>query len=144
MKRINYEMPDPDNLLGRVNEPEVMYLSNATLDIFPISSFNLLSEKLLFTQAEWASELHISDRTLQRYLKENKAFEGLFAEHLYQMEQLADLGLLVFGDVKALDTWLRSPRDVLGKLLDFSTSSSFWGVRLLCNELGRIEYGVYK
>jgi uncharacterized protein (DUF2384 family) len=56
---------------------------------------------------------------------------------------MADLGLLVFGDARALDEWLRSPKEVLGKVLDFSTLSSFWGVRLLCNELGRMEHGVY-
>jgi response regulator of citrate/malate metabolism len=86
MKKINYEMPDAESLLSRVNEPEVMYLHNSTLNLFAVPNFISLSEKLLFTQVEWASVLHISDRTLQRYLKENKAFEGLFAEHLYQLD----------------------------------------------------------
>ncbi len=143
MKPILYKMPAEDNPLLVANEPEVMYFKSARLDMFSIPGFHRLSEKLLFTQAEWAGILHISDRTLQRYLKDNKPFEGLFSEHLYQLEQMADLGLTVFKDAKALDQWLRAPKPVLGKVLDFTTLASFWGVKLLCNELGRIEHGVY-
>jgi uncharacterized protein (DUF2384 family) len=143
MKTINYEMPGDRSPLMVANEPEVMYLRNAKLGSFSITNFISLSEKLLLTQAEWADVLHISDRTLQRYLKDNKAFEGLFAEHLYQLEQMADLGLSIFSNAKGLDVWLREPKLVLNKTLDFSTLSSFWGVKLLCNELGRIEHGVY-
>lgn len=143
MKSILYDMPGEDRPLNIANEPEVMYLRNPKLDTFTITSFTELSAKLLFTQVEWADVLHISDRSLQRYIKENKPFEGLFSEHLYQLEQMANLGLTVFPNPKALDEWLRTPKEVLGKRLDFSTLSSFWGVKLLCNELGRIEHGVY-
>ena len=77
-------------------EPEVMYLMKDKLNIFSIENFPELSQKLLFTQLEWADILHVSDRTLQRYLKENKPFEGLFAEHLYQLDNMAELGMIVF------------------------------------------------
>ena len=143
MKTILYEMPGEDRPLILANEPEVMYLRNPKLDTFAIANFTALSYKLLFTQVEWAVVLHISDRSLQRYIKDSKPFEGLFAEHLYQLEQMANLGLTVFSNAKAFDEWLRTPKEVLGKVLDFSTLSSFWGVKLLCNELGRIEHGVY-
>jgi DNA-binding transcriptional regulator YiaG len=119
MKSIQYEQPR-ETPLAIANEPELMYLHNAKLNTFSSTSFFKLSEKLLLTQMEWAEVLHISDRTLQRYLKENKPFEGLFAEHLYQLEQMADLGLVVFSDVKVFDEWLRAAKEVLGKTLDFS------------------------
>ena len=143
MGTILYEMPAENKPLSMANEPEVMYLTNPKLGTFSIANFTGLSSKLLFTQVEWAGVLHISDRSLQRYIKENKAFEGLFAEHLYQLEQMANLGVTVFSNPKALDAWLRMPKEVLGNVLNFSTLTSFWGVKLLCNELGRIEYGVY-
>ncbi len=142
MKTIQYEQPF-EHPLRIANEPEVMYLKNEKLSAFSSISFFRLSEKLLLTQVEWAEVLHISDRTLQRYIKENKPFEGLYAEHLYQLAQMADLGLTVFSGTKSLDEWLRAPKQVLGKTLDFSALNSFWGVKLLCNELGRIEHGVY-
>ena len=143
MKSIQYKMPDEGKALAIASEPEVMYLTKEKLSTFSIENFQKLSQKLLFTQIEWAEILHISDRTLQRYLKENKPFEGLFAEHLYQLDNMADLGLTVFSNPKGLDEWLRRPKSVLGKPLDFSTLQSFWGVKLLSNELGRIEHGVY-
>jgi putative toxin-antitoxin system antitoxin component (TIGR02293 family) len=142
MKAINYEMPQDSPLLMAA-EPEVMYLSQQDIGHFSSDKFNLLSQKLLFTQAEWADILHISDRTLQRYLKENKPFEGLYAEHLYQLDNMADLGLRVFSSAKALEEWLRTPRTILGKGQDFTTLRSFWGVKQISNELGRMEHGVY-
>ena len=143
MKVIQYERLAEGEALAIASEPEVLYLTKEKSDIFTVESFQALSQKLLFTQLEWADILHISDRTLQRYLKENKSFEGLFAEHLYQLDNMADLGLTVFSNAKNLEEWLRKPKNVLGKVLDFSTLQSFWGVKLISNELGRIEYGVY-
>ncbi|NIJ53413.1 type II RES/Xre toxin-antitoxin system antitoxin [Dyadobacter arcticus] len=143
MKHIQYQMPEQSIPLRIAAEPEVLYMVRKNVDLFPVKKFNELSQKLLFTQVEWADILHISDRTLQRYLKEEKPFEGLYSEHLYQLENMADLGLLVFSNPKALEEWLRKPRLVLGEEQDFSTLKSFWGVKLICNELGRIEHGVY-
>ncbi len=125
------------------SEPEVLYSVIAKTKHFEISRFEQLSKKLLFSQLEWADILHISDRTLQRYLKDRKPFEGLYAEHLYQLENMANLGLAVFSTPEVLKQWLLKSKDVLNEQLDFSTLQSFWGVKLISNELGRIAYGVY-
>ena len=98
---------------------------------------------LPFSQAEWADILHISDRTLQRYIKEDKPFEGLFAEHLLQLENMAVLALEIFDKPETVKQWLVSPKRVLDHTLDFSALKSFWGVKLISNELGRMAYGVY-
>ncbi|MGG7661252.1 type II RES/Xre toxin-antitoxin system antitoxin [Dyadobacter sp. BHUBP1] len=143
MKTIQYQKYDEVAPLRIAEEPEVLYVARQTIDMFPVGRFQALSQKLLFTQMEWAEILHVSDRTLHRYLKDDKPFEGLYAEHLYQLENMADLGLEVFGDAKAFERWLRTPREVLGETQDFSTLRSFWGVKLICNELGRMEHGVY-
>jgi putative toxin-antitoxin system antitoxin component (TIGR02293 family) len=143
MKDIQYRMPEQSHPLRIAAEPEVMYMALKRIDLFQVSQFHELSQKLLFTQVEWAEILHISDRTLQRYLKENKPFEGLYAEHLHQLANMAELGLLVFATAKVFEEWLRTPRVVLGQVQDFATLKSFWGVKLICNELGRIEHGVY-
>lgn len=143
MKAIQYRKYEETTPLRIAAEPEVLYVARKSVDLFPIKLFQELSSKLLFTQLEWADILHISDRTLQRYIKEGKPFEGLYAEHLYQLENMADLGLEVFRDAKAFDAWLREPREVLGERQDFATLRSFWGVKLICNELGRMEHGVY-
>jgi len=143
MKTIQYQKYDEVAPLRIAEGPEVLYVARKTVDMFPVERFQALSAKLPFTQLEWAEILHVSDRTLHRYLKEDKPFEGLYAEHLYQLENMADLGLEIFGDTKAFEKWLRTPREILGEKQDFSTLRSFWGVKLICNELGRMEHGVY-
>ena len=143
MKKISYDKLDEGTPLRIAAEPEVLYLAHRTRQGFSTGQFQQLAEKLPFTQLEWADILHISDRTLQRYMKDSKPFEGLYAEHLYQLENMADLGLQIFPSPKALEEWLRKPRLVLGEMQDFNTLKSFWGVKLIANELGRIEHGVY-
>ena len=142
MKSIKYQLPPQQPLLIAA-EPEVLYATTPKSKQYKIGSFSQLNKMLLFSQAEWADILHISDRTLQRYIKENKPFEGLHAEHLYQLENMANLALTVFSTPEDVKNWLLKPKEVLGKILDFSTLQSFWGVKLLSNELGRIAYGVY-
>lgn len=141
MKSIKYKIQDLPIQIA--SEPEILYTSGKKLNEYSITKFNSLNKKLLFSQAEWASILHISDRTLQRYLKEHKSFEGLYAEHLYQLENMADLALEVFGHTDLVKSWLQESKNVLGKVLDFSALKSFWGVKLISNELGRILHGVY-
>lgn len=142
MKAINYKMPI-EIPLQIASEPEVLYLAKDKTAGFSMTGFNSLSQKLLFTQLEWANILHISDRTLQRYIKDNKPFEGLYAEHLYQLENMAAIGLQIFGEPNLLDEWLRQPKTILDKVIGFSALQSFWGVKLISNELGRMEHGVY-
>lgn len=142
MKVINYNFSDSQTMQIAA-EPEVLYSKICKLKYFTIASFEQLSKKLLFSQAEWADILHISDRTLQRYLKDAKPFEGLYAEHLYQLENMANLSLAVFSSPELVRAWLLKSKQVLGEDLNFSTLQSFWGVKLISNELGRIAHGVY-
>ena len=143
MKTIQYRKYENHTPLRIAAEPEVLDVARKAVDLFPVERFQELAGSLLFTQVEWAEILHISDRTLHRYLKDGKPFEGLYAEHLYQLENMAQLGLEVFGDMRAFEEWLRKPHEVLGEVQDLSTLRSFWGVKLICNELGRMEHGVY-
>lgn len=124
-------------------EPAVVYQSATRADTYTTKQFELLNEKLPFTQQEWADILHISDRTLQRYLKDTKPFEGLHAEHLYQIDALAEVGLSVFNDRASFEAWLRAPKSILGKEICFDALRSFGGVQFIAEELGRIAYGVY-
>lgn len=142
MRTIKYSYPEQQHLLIAA-EPEVLYATSAKLQYYSISSFFKLNKLLSFSQAEWADMLHISDRTLQRYIKEDKPFEGLHAEHLYQLENMAQLAHEVFSKPEAIKEWLLLNKNVLGKTLNFSALRSFWGVKLLSNELGRIAQGVY-
>ena len=141
MKNIQYNKPQNTPLMAA--EPAAIYLSSAKVGTFSIHRFEVLNQKLSFTQPEWAAILHISDRTLQRYLKEGKPFEGLHAEHLYQIDALADIGVSVFESDASFEEWLRTPKSILGKEIGFDALRSFGGVQLIADELGRIAHGVY-
>ncbi|MFB2120901.1 antitoxin Xre/MbcA/ParS toxin-binding domain-containing protein [Parapedobacter sp. 2B3] len=144
MKPIRYDKPDSSATSPLMAaEPLAMYLSSANVSSFPVSKFVALNKKLPFTQQEWADMLHISDRTLQRYLKDRKPFEGLHAEHLHQLNALVDIGLVVFGGATGFEAWLRSPKYILGNEVGLEALRSFGGAQLVLDELGRMAYGVY-
>ncbi len=144
MKKIHYDKPDPKSLPpSLVTEPGAIYLSIANIESFSISKFEVLTQKLPFTQQEWSDILHISERTLQRYLKEQRPFEGLHAEHLHQLDALATIGLSVFGEVAAFEAWLRKDKFILGTRIDLKALRFFGGTQLIADELGRMVYGIY-
>jgi putative toxin-antitoxin system antitoxin component (TIGR02293 family) len=140
-KPVKYTAPKAPALASLLSEPEVAYAVDTQQ--FGISAFESLQQKLGFSQAEWAAILHLSERTLQRYLKDEKAFTGLQAELLHYLRKLTDTGLQLFDSAESFVQWLRSPKSVLGHLLHFQSLQSITGIRLLQQELGRIAYGVY-
>lgn len=140
-KPIKYAAPKSASLGQILQEPEIAYEVDTSR--FAAQGFLALSNTLGFSQAEWAAILHISDRTLQRYLKEEKAFTGLQAELLHYLRKLTNTGLQIFKDDMSFVKWLRAPKSVLGQTLDFQSLQSITGIRLLQQELGRMAYGVY-
>ena len=138
---MKYSASKAPALAQLLQEPEVAYTTEAS--VFSAEAFLKLSSILGFSQAEWAAILHISDRTLQRNLKDNKPFSGLQAELLHYLKKLVDTGLQLFENEQSFVQWLRTPKNVLGQQLVFESLQSITGIRLLQQELGRIAYGVY-
>jgi putative toxin-antitoxin system antitoxin component (TIGR02293 family) len=140
-KPIQYQAPKAKPLSSLLQEPEVAYAVDTRS--FSCFAFQQLNSQLGFSQPEWAAILHISDRTLQRYLKDEKSFSGLQAELLHYLKKLTDTGLQLFDSAASFVSWLRRPKEVLGQVLNFESLQSITGIRLLQQELGRIAYGVY-
>lgn len=110
---------------------------------FPYSKFAKISARMPFTQKEWAAILHLSEKTLQRYAKDNKSFEGIYVDRILQLEQLIDLGLETFASSEAFYEWLKKEKKVLGQALNFESLYSTQGINDLSGQLGRIQQGVY-
>jgi uncharacterized protein (DUF2384 family) len=110
---------------------------------FPYGRFAKLAAKMPFTQKEWAAILHLSEKTLQRYAKDNRSFEGIYVDRILQLEQLVDLGLDTFSDAAAFYQWLKKEKKVLGQVLTFESLYSTQGIMDLADQLGRIQQGVY-
>ena len=110
---------------------------------FPYRKFEKIAVRIPFTQKEWASILHLSEKTLQRYAKDNKNFEGIYVERILQMQKLIETGLIAFTSPEALYRWLKRDKPVLGELLTFDSLKTSEGIGLVEDEIGRIMYGVY-
>jgi len=132
--------------LPRVEEPLVEYRSVKRLPVvanFPYRKFEKIAALVPFTQKEWANILHLSERTLQRYSKDNSSFEGIYVDRILQIEQMIELGLETFTDATAFYRWLHREKKVLGHLLNFESLYSTQGLQDVIDEIGRIQYGVY-
>jgi uncharacterized protein (DUF2384 family) len=136
----------PSNTHQQFAEPEALYRSVQRLPAvadFPYKKFEKIAAKVPFTQKEWASILHLSERTLQRYSKENKSFEGIYTDRILQIEQLIKTGLETFINADALYQWLKKDKNVLGHQLNFASLNNAQGIQDLIDQLYRIQYGVY-
>lgn len=104
--------------------------------------FSNLLKRISFSLQEWSIFLHLSERTMHRYQKENKTFDISSSERIIQITLLYEYGVSVFGNKENFDTWLVSKNLVLGskpkELLD-----TVFGIELVHNELSKIEHGIF-
>ena len=135
-----------DRNISKVEEP---LAENRSVRIIPAiqdfsyKKFEKIANKVPFTQKEWAAILHLSEKTLQRYSKDNTSFEGIYVDRILQIDELITLGLEAFTDADAFYEWLKKEKPVLGELLTFDSLKSTYGIGLLRNQVGRILHTVY-
>ena len=87
IKNVSYKQGDSTS---RVEEPIPVYRSVKAIPQvkdFTYSEFKKIADKTPFTQAEWASILHVSERTLQRYAKANGSFAPINAERALKLKR---------------------------------------------------------
>ena len=110
---------------------------------FTYSEFKKIADKTPFTQAEWASILHISERTLQRYAKNNGSFAPINAERALQIEKVIKEGKVTFGKVENFYNWLKRKPYMLEGNLSFESLTSYEGIQKVLTQLGRIQHGLF-
>jgi len=114
-----------------------------SLKEFTYSEFKKISEKVPFSHAEWASILHVSERTLQRYAKNNGAFAPINAERALQIAELIKRGMEVLGDANTFYHWLKRNPYMLEGNLSFESLATQDGINKVLAQLGRIEHGIF-
>jgi len=124
-----------------VEEPVAAYLP--AVAAFTYRKFKKVADMVPFTQAEWAAILHLSERTLQRYAKNNGSFEGIYTDRILQLQELIETGLATFSSPAAFYQWLKKDKPVMGHLLNFHSLSSTRGIQETLSQLIRIQQGVY-
>ncbi len=106
------------------------------------SLFNAIVTTSPFSMKDWSSFLHLTERTLQRYKKEEKPFELPYSERILEVAQLQKRGAEVFGNAAQFNQWLDANIVALGGIKPKSLLDSSFGISLLNQELIRIEHGV--
>jgi uncharacterized protein (DUF2384 family) len=137
-----YKSGEEENL---ANEPLAIYRPIKILPSvqdFPYKKFEKITNKAPFTQREWAAILHLSEKTLQRYAKDNKNFGGIYVDRILHIQELVEMGLETFTSSEAFYRWLKKDKPMLGITLHFSDLFTSQGIQEHINTLGRMQHGI--
>ncbi|HLF33441.1 MAG TPA: antitoxin Xre/MbcA/ParS toxin-binding domain-containing protein [Cyclobacteriaceae bacterium] len=125
-----------------MDEKDVVALINASRKGIGYAIFMDLAKISPFSLQEWSIYLHLSERTIQRYKKEKRAFDPMQSERILQIMLLFKSGARVFGSKDKFSRWLESENLALGKITPKELLDNTFGIGLLNDELIRIEHGV--
>ncbi|MCB9262816.1 MAG: DUF2384 domain-containing protein [Flavobacteriales bacterium] len=139
MKKYNL----PEEITPLVEEPAMPYLVSYSQRGIPFQLFENQSNKIPFNQNEWSNLLHLSERTFQRYKKENKKFESIYAEKILEVLLLFKRGKEVLGSNQAFYDWLHVSNIALGDVEPISIIDNTFGIKMVQDVLGRIEHGIF-
>lgn len=101
-----------------------------------------IAEAGSFTLKELSELLPVSLRTLQRY-QNNDLLDPSVSEHAILIAEVLSKGSEVFSNLESLQRWLHSPSVALGNKTPVSFLDTGFGARLVTDQLGRIEHGIY-
>jgi putative toxin-antitoxin system antitoxin component (TIGR02293 family) len=124
-------------------EEDSFDLTNMVREGVPFPYFTKLSNHIHFDFEDWSSYLHLSERTIQRYKKENKSFDPLYSERILQIELLYKKGIDVFGIADNFYTWMDTISIPLGSVKPKELLDTAFGINSIYDELGRIEHGIF-
>ena len=121
------------------NRTDLIELGNAGLTK---NALLHLAEFLGLSLSQMSSLLPVTERTIQRYSR-NRQFSQAVSEHILQIAECAAMGMEVFEDREKFLAWLNLPNKALGRKIPLSLLRSRFGIDMVRDELGRIEYGVF-
>lgn len=133
--------------INKVEEPMAVYSSTVkvipSLHDFTFDEFKKIAANAPFSQAEWAALLHVSERTLQRYAKNNGSFAPINAERAVQIDKVLKEGKNTFGDVEKFYKWIKREPYMLEGNLSFNSLTTYDGIQKVLTQLGRIQQGLF-
>ena len=134
-----------------INEPvspysivdnDIVSLINTVRKGINFSSFQNIAQKSNFNLRDWSTILHLSERTMQRYKKESLPFEPLQSEKILQVALIFQKGQEVFGNTDKFNKWLDEENQAIGKIKPKELLDNSFGIRMIEDELTKIEYGI--
>jgi putative toxin-antitoxin system antitoxin component (TIGR02293 family) len=108
----------------------------------PKRAVDSILEKTTVSRTQLSYILHISNRQLNRYEKDDRLSPEQ-SNFLYEFTRIYTRGLDILGDSPTLDKWLMRPNMALGEKSPMELLDTSEGVRIVNNLLYNIEYGFY-
>ncbi len=133
--------------LNKAEEPQAVYFTKSlkalpSLKEFTYKEFKKIADKAPFTQGEWAAILHVSERTLQRYAKNNSTFAPINAERALLVAKVIKEGIETFGNTDLFYSWIKRNPYMLEGSLSFESLTTTEGIQRVMTQLGRIQHGI--
>jgi putative toxin-antitoxin system antitoxin component (TIGR02293 family) len=100
-----------------------------------------LAKHLSLGLAEMAPLLSVNLRTIQRYSAE-RVFSRAVSERILRIALVVSRGEEIFGNSEQFSAWLKEPNRALADKKPIDLLVSNFGIDLILDELGRIEYGI--
>lgn len=133
---------DQDLSLNAMDDKGSLLLIKTIREGINYAFFDELLKSIPFSFGEWSGYLNLSERTLQRYKKEQKPFQANFAERILEIRLLYKYGVEVFEDNNNFNSWLNTKSIALGGVKPKDLLDTTFGINLVRDELTRIEHGV--
>lgn len=106
------------------------------------SALRPLSRNLGITLEQLSTILHTSHRNLQRK-SDTSPLDSHKTEQVLELALLAQRGAEVLGSSDAFKAWLQTPLAALGYEVPLHFLDTSFGIRMLHQQLGRLEQGVF-
>lgn len=140
-----YPVPDEQEELffSSLSEKSEYERIEAVREGIPYYAFEKYAAISPLSMTEWSEYLEISERSLQRYKKDNKTFDRMRSERIMEIAMVLKKGVEVFGDREKFMIWMNSKIIALGRIKPKELLDSSYGIKLLNEELIRIDYGMF-
>jgi putative toxin-antitoxin system antitoxin component (TIGR02293 family) len=154
------------NAINEVNESLTAYVKNIENVSRKISFADFFLDKMLiiqairrglpykifaqiksftpFTDTDWADYLDLSSKTLQRYRDDNDFyFKPIHTEKIFELAEVTNFGMEVFGSSEKFYRWLNSPSFALNGYNPGELLKDSYGKEMVMAEINRIEHGIF-
>lgn len=135
-----------DNIL---REAAVAYGTSSSMNLVELArqgiskdSLQKLAEIGGISIKQFTELLPVSLRTIQRYSGKD-LLPPEVSDHALLIAEVFAKGSDVLDSRKSFQRWLQSPLVALGGQTPLSLLDTSFGIRMVLNELGRLEHGVY-
>ena len=101
-----------------------------------------LANTMNLSLKEISEILPVSERTLQRY-KPGQQLDKKTSEQILEIARLYSEGFKVFNNHDLFKQWMEYANSALGNVKPIDLLDTSFGIELLIDELGKIQYGIF-